>query len=90
MPRLSSTSMEVFPPGVKAMSMVSASEMVWKMVRSSWKPSGRFASTRRSRLILASARSRARLRIGPLTVWPAWTAARLPPKMERSTAFAMA
>src|ERR1022692_4134513 len=34
--------------------------MVWNTVRSSWKPSARLASTRRSRLILASARTRAR------------------------------
>src|ERR1039457_2382465 len=33
--------------------------MVWNTVRSSWKPSGRLPSTRRSRLILASARTRA-------------------------------
>src|SRR5664279_3499245 len=33
--------------------------MVWKTVRSSWKPSDRLPSTRRSRLILASARTRA-------------------------------
>ena len=55
----SSNAMSVAPSGVKATSSLSASEIVWKIVRSSWKPSGRFPRTRRSRLILASAGTRA-------------------------------
>src|SRR5579885_969072 len=53
------------------MSSESASEMVWKTVRSSWNPSGRLASTRRSRLILARAFTLADRSIRPFLWNPA-------------------
>src|SRR5512138_2026026 len=54
-------SIDVWRPGVNSMSRMSPSEIVWKTVRSSWKPSGRRFRTLSPRLSLASARTRARL-----------------------------
>src|SRR5258708_774477 len=58
-PISSTSAMRVRRSGSYAISIESASEMVWNTVRNSWKPPGRRSRTRRSRLIFANDRSRA-------------------------------